>query len=368
MEQLDDITKFAGNLMARMPDKCSRLPAMLANQRNIGSATPYPVKYRTTNAHAQGRCYAWTPHAAFRASKALRTLAAGNKHVELDVVGAHLTLALVISPTLARTFRWGSVTGAREALVERFTGTKFATDNPTYYKDILTRSLNVDKRRHIAMLGLQGLFFGEPLVRDILSIIEEAKPEIVAQAEFMGFNRYEPRVNEANVVYFALEFVEGLFMRTFIACILQSTQVSSIVWIHDGILVRPSPSPTARTEATRNANNKLQTLLLRHTGMTSKTTVVMGCQTLNHARDEIIKFIHHQYGNVPIRPGPAESQDELEQFIHEYDYSQVENGTDPEQRVHPNVMKRHVGKRKLPVHDSMNNITQYFKRQCIVPS
>ena len=226
----------------------------------------------------------------------------------------------------------------------------------------------MDKRRHIAMLGQQGLFFGESLVGDILSIIEEAKPEIVAQAEFMGFKRYEPRVNEANEVYFALEFVEGLFMRTFIACILQSTQVISIVWIHDGILVRPSPSPTARTEATRNANKVLQASLFRHTGRRSKTTVVMGCQALNHARDEIIKFIHHQYGNVPIRPGPAESQDELEQFIHEYDYSQVENGTDPEQRAHLIVRKRQVGKRKLPVHDSINIIAQYFKRQCITPS
>ena len=81
VEKLEDLTGYAADLMARMPDKCITLPAMLANQRSIGATTPYPVLYCTNNTQAQGRCYTRIAHSAFRASKALRTLAAGQTHV-----------------------------------------------------------------------------------------------------------------------------------------------------------------------------------------------------------------------------------------------------------------------------------------------
>ncbi len=363
-----DLSMYAADLMARMPDKCSTLPAMLANQRTIGASTPYPVLYRTNNAEAQGRCYAWTAHSAFRASKALRTLAAGQTHVELDVVGAHLSFALLISPRLARTFGWGTVRNARDALVERFTGTQFALHNPTYYKDILTRALNVRKGRHLEMLSHQGLFYGEPLVNDLLTIIDAAKPEIVHQAARLGFRRHDPRVNEANEVYFAFEFIEGIFMRRFIASILQSTQVTSLSWIHDGIWVSPSPSSASRKEATKTANKALHVLLLERANLVAHTTIVMGFTNLNGARDGIIKFIKVGAPNDALRPCPAESQDAVEHCVHEYDYRFVEHECTADVHLHRDRGHRHAGKRKLPCQDSPNTINNYFKRQGITPA
>ncbi len=132
----------------------------------------------------------------------------GRIHVELDAVGAHLTFALCISPKLTATFKWKTVTKARQALIHGLKGSAYARRNPTFHKDQLTVALNLDKSRHIAKLRVQELFFNDPLVHDMLTIIDQAKPDIVDQAVKLGFNKTGERVNETNDVYFALEFVE----------------------------------------------------------------------------------------------------------------------------------------------------------------
>jgi hypothetical protein len=368
VERIQDITHLAGNLRARMPDRCRGLPAVLANQHNIGASTAYPVIYRTNNEGAQGRSYPWTPHAIFKSSKTIRTLATGGTHVELDVVGAHLTFALVIAPSLARRFRWKTVARARIALQERLRGTAFATNNPTYYKDILTIALNVDKAKHVAMLRTQGLFFTDPLINEMLNVIDEAKPEIISQATRMGFLRQDPRVNQGNAVYFALEFVEGWFMRSFIASILKSTKVTSMVWIHDGILVAPPPTNGARQEAATAANATLKALLFKHTSTTSATPVVIGCDTQAYARDLIIKFILQGSDKDSLRPAPAESQCEILEYLYEYDYALLERTTDAQQASSCTARLKQPGKRKLESHDTPGTIAKYCRRQGITPT
>ena len=153
----------------------------------------------------------------------------GRTHVELDVVGAHFTFALLISPLLAATFHWKTITKAREALAFSLNGSEYARTHPTFAKDILTVSLNLDRTRHIAKLSRQRMFFTSPIVTEMLTIIDRAKPDIVAQAVRLGFNKGGGKINATNIVYFALEFVEGTFMRTFVASILGSIKVTSIV-------------------------------------------------------------------------------------------------------------------------------------------
>ena len=115
-EKLSPISEYAANLQIRLPDKCRNLYAFLATQTQYDTTRAYPAQYSTKSAENQGRAYAVGSHAASNASKAIRILAAAQDHIELDVIGSRLTLALIISPILARSFPFDNVVQARDGL------------------------------------------------------------------------------------------------------------------------------------------------------------------------------------------------------------------------------------------------------------
>jgi hypothetical protein len=157
-------------------------------------------------------------------------------------------------------------------------------------------------------------------------------------------------------------------MRTFIASILKSTKVTSIVWIHDGILVAPPPTIAARQEAATAANSTLKALLFKHTLTTSVTPVVIGCDTQAYARDLIIKFILQGSDKESLRPAPVDSQGEIIEYLYEYDYALLERTTDTQQGSTYTAKLKQPGKRKLESHDTPGTIAKYCRRQGITPT
>ena len=257
---------------------------------------------------------------------------------------------------------------AREALASCLNGSEYARTHPTFAKDILTVALNLDKPRHLAKLRRQRMFFNVPIVIEMLTIIDRAKPDIVAQAIKLGFNNHGDRINANNIVYFALEFVEGAFMRTFIASMLRSVKVTSMVWVHDGILMSPEPAHFAITNAAQEANAQLQNSLKERTGASSSTVVVVGLTRLEIARQEIIKFIAEGCPQERVGPRPAISQEPVHEYVYEYDYFAFENLREFEHADGSGgkLSKPLISpKRKLPIHDSSGILEHYFKRQRI---
>jgi hypothetical protein len=124
---------------------------------------------------------------------------------------------------------------ARDGLRAMIHGNPYAKRHPNYYKDIWNHALNTPVRNLRISLMSKGLMCIPDMLFTALNAIETAKPDIVRQAIALGFVDTERRINPKNIVYFALEFVEGIFMRHFIANILRICDVTSVIWIHDGI-------------------------------------------------------------------------------------------------------------------------------------
>ncbi len=228
VEKLGPISEYAANLQIKLPDKCRNLHAFLAMQTQYGTTRAYPVQYSTKSAENQGRAYAVGSHAASNASKAIRILAAAQNHTELDVIGSHLSLALIISPVLARAFPFDNVVQAREGLKAMIQGNRYANRHPNYYKDIWNHALNTPVHNLKSSLMNKGLIGIPDLLKIALDAIETSKTDIIKQATAMGFVDTESRINSKNIVYFALEFVEGVFMRHFIANILRTCEITSM--------------------------------------------------------------------------------------------------------------------------------------------
>lgn len=59
-------------------------------------------------------------------------------------------------------------------------------------------------------------------------------------AEQQGFDNSFTK--ETNVIFFALEYIEQKFFRKFVSLLCETHPVSSLVYIHDGLLVAPPPN------------------------------------------------------------------------------------------------------------------------------
>jgi hypothetical protein len=239
------------------------------------------------------------------------------------VVGSHLSLALIISPTLAREFPYDNVVMARDGLKAMIHGNPYARRHPNYYKDIWNHALNTPVRNLKISLMSKGLMCIPAMLTTALNAIETAKPDIVRQAIALGFVDTERRINPKNIVYFALEFVEGIFMRRFIANILRICDVTSVIWIHDGIWVHPCPGQADVRVASETANRALAAAIIQATGHNPLQLVTVGIVDLNGQRDQTVSFLQECSGTIRPQANDAE-QHPIQEVIHEFDFDGVE--------------------------------------------
>jgi hypothetical protein len=199
-----------------------------------------------------------------------------------------------------------------------------------------------------------------------LDAIETAKPDIIKQAATKGFVDTESRINPKNIVYFALEFVEGVFMRHFISNILRTCEITSIIWIHDGIWVYPCPGQAAVHVASEAANRALASVITQSTGRTPEKLVTVGIVDLNGQRDKTVSFLEECSGT--IRPqANAAAQHPIQEVVHEFDFEGVECFPTADNHVPIPVQRTKPLKRKLDLTDNAECIERYFQRQRIMP-
>ena len=70
--------------------------------------------------------------------------------------------------------------------------------------------------------------------------LDARRPGLVSTARCLGF---EPQgTNDSNVSYFAMEYLEQRYVRYFLASLSQTKELHSVVLVHDGLYLSPSPS------------------------------------------------------------------------------------------------------------------------------
>jgi hypothetical protein len=245
-------------------------------------------------------------------------------------------------------------------------GNQYANRHPNYYKDIWNHALNTPVRNLKNSLMNKGLIGIPFLLTTALNAIENAKPDIVRQAIALGFVDTERRVNPKNIVYFALEFVEGIFMRHFIANILRICEVTSVIWIHDGIWVHPCPGHAEVREASETANRLLASAIIQASGHTPRQLVTVGIVDLNCQRDQTINFLQECSGRIRPQAYDAE-QHPIQGVIHEFDFDGIEGLLSEENHVSLPIQRTKPVKRKLDLTDNNAGIERYFQRQKILP-
>jgi hypothetical protein len=92
-----------------------------------------------------------------------------------------------------------------------------------------------------AQRHLQRTFIFVPqLLSELLSTIQAGKHVAVDCAVRQGFQA-PLTTTEANVLYFALEFLEQKYFQTFTSELCKMQDFTSVVYLHDGIWLEPAP-------------------------------------------------------------------------------------------------------------------------------
>jgi hypothetical protein len=127
--------------------------------------------------------------------------------------------------------------------------------SPTgYIKQFLNIALNVTYEKAVNHLHKHFMFVPDYMLV-FLADLQQHKVKAVSFAMRLGFDT--AACEDKNRVYFALEYLEQTFMRTFLRYICTHSHISSIVFIHDGIYVQPCPDEVVLHAATNFACSEL---------------------------------------------------------------------------------------------------------------
>ena len=107
--------------------------------------------------------------------------------------------------------------------------------------------------------------------------LEQLRPNLAPKAGEFGFNA--DYTEEHNVNYFALEFLEQLYVRHFLAVLSSNVELESVVLVHDGIYLAPqiSTSDVAAASAAAAQATGMPTLLF-----TSQNLTLLWNRTFGH--------------------------------------------------------------------------------------
>ena len=155
-------------------------------------------------------------------------------------------------------------------------------------------------------------------------------------------------------------------MRLFIANILRTCEITSIIWIHDGIWVYPCPGQAAVHVASEAANRALASVITQATGRTPEKLVTVGIVDLNDQRDKTVSFLEE--GSGTTRPqANTSAQHPIQEVVHEFDFESVECFPAADNHVSIPLQRTKPLKRKLDLSDNAECIERYFQRQRIMP-
>ena len=216
---------------------------------STGSVATLTVPYKQVSGQ---RTYS-PPGSGQALPKDVRLFFFGKDHFEVDMVAAQLHLLIAVS-TGSPLIGSLSVAEFRIKLTEDLARLNQRHFPQEFVKKFLNVALNVTYEVALRYLQSQFLFIPEYLV-SFLNTLQEHKTRAITFAISKGFD--PAGTTHKNLTYFALEYLEQFFMRAFLCSICTSQHIESIIYIHDGIYVRPCPDDYVLQVAVCTACRKL---------------------------------------------------------------------------------------------------------------
>ena len=203
------------------------------------------VEYIAAAEDGLGRLYA-RQVSAQSLSRDARYLLYGQTHKEVDMSGAHYEILRRVAgasflPTISQL---------REAINTDCQGS--GDDFLSFVKLLPLRLLNTGAARTLSYAREQGYHLSDytaSIFREIETLRDIHMPKI------LGANRQELAVSFRNRNYHACETAESQFMHTFYRSLCTREQISSAIWLHDGMWVNQEVSDSAIRIAETDALN-----------------------------------------------------------------------------------------------------------------
>ena len=193
------------------------------------------VEYIAAAEDGLGRLYARQVSAQSLSHKA-RCLLYGQTHKEVDMSGAHYEILRRVAgasflPTIQQL---------REAIDSDCQGS--GDEFLSFVKLLPLRLLNTGAERALAYAKDQGYClsaYTASLFREIETLRDIHMPKI------LGANRQDLAVSFRNRTYHACETIESQFMQTFYRSLCTREQITSAIWLHNGMWVNQEVSDSA---------------------------------------------------------------------------------------------------------------------------
>ena len=202
------------------------------------TSTPPVETLEVTYHKARGeRFYAKAPAAQQLPSK-LRLFLFGSTHVELDMIAAQMQI-FVFAVTGSLLVFEKTVSQLRDHFQALLSIDNHRTLPPQYVKQLFNVFLNTSAGKVIDMLQ-RDFFFVPQEILGFFRSMEALRPNLLSYAASRGFQ--EQNSTPANRMYFALEFLEQQFLQTFTANLCTQIQITSLIYVHDGLYCAPAPS------------------------------------------------------------------------------------------------------------------------------
>ena len=181
----------------------------------------------------------------------------GRSHVEIDITGSHYQFFQRFAFSLLN-ISLPSVAQLRDLLKEDFLACNscFLEHHPTSPKDLPTILLNSSLEATLLYYRGKGYWPSHP-VRALLHQISHTKPRLLAALNSSLGPRTLSSLTFANLFFHTMEHPETLWLKSFTSYILSHHSTSSLIWLHDGIWLAPSPPQSVILAANRHATSAL---------------------------------------------------------------------------------------------------------------
>ena len=217
----------------------------------------------------QGRMYAlWT---AARFPKAVQLALFGATHTEFDIVGCHLAFFLIIANALGELEPWETIRHVREWLAAE---ARLDTADAKFVARLVVTAGSDTIRREIEQRS--GTWTAD--VQRQVELVQSVKPTVLRHLHARGFLGNEEKLNDSNMMYFALEAVEGYVMRRWVSRIMARSGNVSCLLKGDGVWIDSSVPASLVAQAFHEA--------VAHTGfpaLTMRATDLQGAAAAHGA-------------------------------------------------------------------------------------
>ena len=182
----------------------------------------------------------------------------GLSHSEMDLIAAQFTIFLVAT-TGTPTYRGMTAFDLRLFIQSLLASTPLEREHPGCAKELLNRFINTSAAIAISFV-MKTNFFVHPFISATLHELDRSRHRLFAFAAQRGY--VDISTEARNKHYYAMEFLEARYVTVIANHLLHHGQVESLIWLHDGLWVKPEPSAELLFQAAQVASSSIDIPLI----------------------------------------------------------------------------------------------------------